>query len=38
MKTCSQFTCFPGRRGLWVSMEYMLELGAEIKQCVEGGR
>lgn len=38
MKICSQLLYFPGRGCLWFSVEYMLELGAEIKQCMEGGR
>lgn len=31
---CSQPTCFPGRSGLWVSRESLLEFGVEIKQWV----
>jgi hypothetical protein len=34
----SQPTCFPGRSGLWVSREYLLEFGAGIKQEGRKGR
>lgn len=36
-KICSKTTRFPGRNGLWVSMEYLLVLEAGINQQVVGG-
>lgn len=37
VKICHQPTSFPVRSGLWISREFLLDLGVGIKQQVEEG-